>query len=209
MSHATRYRSWSERLLWGAGPYLVRGIGRVVWRLEIEAEKGFPEPPFVVAANHQSFLDAILIGAAFGTKIRFLALQDLFGHYRWVDRALTTFDAIPLRRGVVPLGPMREALTHLLKGGAVGLFPEGTRHWNFDPGRAKHGAAWLASRAIVPLVPVAIQGTDQVLGVDNRLRSGRVKITVGPSLHGGGNRPEVEQLTSRWADWLSNTLSQR
>lgn len=210
MSHTTRYRSWSERLLWGAGPYLVRGICRIVWRLEIEAEEGFPKPPFVVAANHHSFLDAILIGAAFGTKIRFLALQGLFGHYRWVDLALRAFDVIPLRRGVVPLGPVREALNHVHEGGAVGLFPEGTRHWDFDPRRAKHGAAWLATRAKVPLIPVALQGTQQVLGVDNRLRSGRVKITVGSPLRGDADsRPEVERLTSRWADWLATTLSQR
>lgn len=209
MSDAIGYRSWSEQVLWRAGPYLVRGIGRIVWHLEVETEEGFPDPPFVVAANHHSFLDAILIGATFGTKIRFLALQGLFGHYRWVDRALRTFDAIPIRRGVVPLGPVREALTHLLAGGAVGLFPEGTRHRDFDRSKAKHGAAWLASRATVPLVPVALQGTDQVLGVDNRLRSGRVKVTVGPPLHGDGDsRLEVEQLTSRWADWLARTLSQ-
>lgn len=166
-----------------------------------------PEPPFVVAANHHSFLDAILICAVLGQKIRFLALQDLFGHYRWVDRALKTVDVIPLQRGFVPLGPVREALSHLNVGGAVGLFPEGTRHRDFDPRRARHGAAWLATRAEVPLVPVALSGTERILGVDNRLHRGRAKLTFGPPLQGRGeDRSAVEDLTFRWASRVQDAL---
>lgn len=185
----------------------MRAVGRVAWRLEIETDHGIPELPFVVAANHHSFLDAVLIGAVLGQKIRFLALQDLFGHYRWVDRTLKAVDVIPLQRGIVPVGPVRIALSHLRGGGAVGLFPEGTRHRDFDPSRARHGAAWLATRARVPLVPVALTGTERILGVDNRLRRGRVRLTVGSPLQSRGEDwSAIEDLTFRWASRVQDAL---
>lgn len=200
---------WLGRVAWTVVPILVRILGRPVWRLRIDLGDGFPDPPFVIAANHFSFLDPFLIAAAHRTKIRYLALVDLFGNYRWVDVALAAFDVIPVRRGVVPLGPIRETLHHLSGGGVVGLFPEGTRHHEFDPGRARPGAAWLAARAGVPLVPVAVTGTDRVLGVDNRLHRGRVRVIVGPAMSpNGSDRTAVDELTLRWGSWIVDNLDQ-
>lgn len=179
----------------------------MAWRLDVHVENGLPDPPFVVASNHFSFLDGLLVGAAFRHKIRFIALVELFGNYRWLDFSLKAVDVIPLRRGVVPLGPMRIALSHLTAGGVVGLFPEGTRHRGFDPERARPGAAWLSARTGVPLVPVAIAGTEQVLGVDNRLGRGRIQVVVGPPLHASGmDRTAVDELMARWGRWVSEAL---
>lgn len=196
------------RIGWAMIPPLIRGVGRLAWRLEITTPTGtLPAPPYVVAANHYSFLDPFLVAAALPGEVRFLGLHDLFGNYRVVDFALETFDVIPLSRGVVPFGPLRTALTHLEAGGAVGLFPEGTRHWEFEGGRARHGAAWLAARTGVPVVPVAISGSDRVLGVDNKLHTGRIEVVVGSPLHANGSgRGEVEDLTRRWARWVADTL---
>lgn len=193
--------------MWRFLPSLVRGVGRLAWGLEVCAAHGFPEPPFVVAANHYSFLDPLLIGAIHRRKVRFLALVDLFGNYRWLDFALTVFDVIPLERGVLPLGPVRASLGHLSNGGVVGLFPEGTRHREFDPDRSRPGAAWLAARTGLPLVPVAVSGTDRVLGVDNRLRRARIRVTVGPPMWADGSgREAVDELTDRWGSWIASTL---
>jgi 1-acyl-sn-glycerol-3-phosphate acyltransferase len=189
-------------------PPVVKSVGRLAWRLEVDVGKGLPDPPFVVASNHFSFLDGLLIGGVFRRKIRFLVLVDLFGNYRWLDFALTAADVIPLKRGVIPFGPMRTALGHLARGGAVGLFPEGTRRPSFDPTRARPGAAWLAARAGVPLIPVAVTGTDMVLGVDNRLHTGRVRVAVGSPLHPAGtDRTAVDDLMSRWGRWVSDQVT--
>lgn len=190
-------------------PPVVRSVARVAWRLQLDPGPGIPDPPFVVASNHHSFLDPLLVGSVFRERVRFLGLVDLFDNHRWLDFALEVFEVIPLRRGVVPLGPVRAALSHLEQGGTVGLFPEGTRRWVFDPGNVLDGAAWLAARAGVPLVPVAISGTERVLGVDNRLRRGRVAIEVGPPLSAVSTRRQaVDDLTVRWAGWVSGALSQ-
>jgi len=182
-------------------------VAKTAWRWEVDVGAGFPEPPFVVAGNHHSFLDPFLIGGVFGEKIRFLALQDLFGNHRWVDFALEAFDVIPIRRGVTPVGAIRDALDHLDRDGVLGLFPEGTRHPSFDPRRARHGAAWLATHAGVPLVPVAISGTQRVLGVDNHLHIGRIRVVVGPAMRGAGDeRPAIKDLTRRWGRWVADSL---
>jgi 1-acyl-sn-glycerol-3-phosphate acyltransferase len=186
---------------------VVRGIGRAVWRLEIDRGPGFPDPPFILAANHHSFLDPLMVGAVFDQPTRFIALVDLFGNHRWLDYALGVFDVIPVRRGVVPLGPVRAAISHLEGGGVVSLFPEGTRHWDFDPGRSLPGAAWLAARSDVPLVPVAIRGTERVLGVDNKLRSGRIRVEVGAGMSASGrDRSSIDDLTRRWGSWIAGSL---
>ena len=194
----------SGRVYWAVTPPLVETLGRVAWRLEIDLGDGFPDPPFVIASNHHSFLDAFLISAAYREKVRFLALEDLFGNYHWVDFSLAAYDVIPIKRGAVALGPLRHALDHLSTGGVVGVFPEGTRHAEFDPARVRRGAAWLAVRAGVPLVPMAVLGSEKVLGPDNKLHRGRVQVKVGPILRPpGSGRGEVAPLMDRWADWVS------
>ena len=204
MTDQLRIRS---RLAWALGPAAIRVTSRVVWRLAVEEGEGFPESPFVIAANHHSFLDPPLVGAAFGKRARFIALVDLVGHHRLLDWALDWFEAIPVSRGTVPLGAMRESLAHLGGGGVVAVFPEGTRVGRFGDGELRPGAAWLAVRADVPLVAVAVTGTERVLGLDNRLRRGRVKVIVGPTLHHRGEgRDAVNDLMNRWQDWVASVV---
>ena len=197
----------ATRFVWTVVPSSVRVIGKIAWRLDLDRSIGFPEPPFVLASNHHSFLDPFLLGAAWNRRMRFIGLIDLFGNSRVVDFGLRAFETIPVKRGTVPLGAVRSALDHLAGGGAVGLFPEGTRHWEFDPERVLPGAAWLAARTGVPLVPIAIDGSERVLGVNNRLHRGRIKVTIGPPLHPTGtDRPSVDDLTRKWANWVYDTL---
>jgi 1-acyl-sn-glycerol-3-phosphate acyltransferase len=198
------------RIAWAGVPRLTRVIGGMAWRLDIDHGPGFPHPPYVVAANHHSFLDPFLIAAAHRDKIRFLALHDLFGNYRWVDFSLSAFDVIPITRGTVPLGPMRTALSHLRSDGVVGIFPEGTRHSSFDPDRVRRGGAWLSVRAQVPLVPVAVSGSERVLGPDNRLHPGRLRVEVGPTLAPTGrDREAVAELNRQWSQWVASRVAGR
>lgn len=198
------------RIAWASVPRLTKVVGRVAWRLDIDPGQGFPDPPYVVASNHHSFLDPFLIAAAHRAKIRFLALQDLFGNYRWVDFSLGAFDVIPIERGRIPLGPMRTALSHLSSGGVVGIFPEGTRYESFDPERVRRGGAWLAVRTGVPLVPVAVSGSEQVLGPDNRLHKGRIRLEVGPPLAPkGDDHDSVADLIQEWARWVMTRVKEQ
>lgn len=183
-------------------------VARVAWRTRIKPGAGFPPPPFVIAANHHSFLDPPLVGSAYGRRVLFVSLADLFGNYRMLDWALHLFEVIRVRRGHVPLGAVRQALAHLEDGGVVAVFPEGRRVVRWGEFPPQRGAAWLAVRAKVPLVAVAITGTDQVLGIDNRWRRGVVTLVVGPTLYpDGAGREAVDDLMRQWSEWIATTIA--
>lgn len=201
-------RSLKSRLFW---PVVIPSIklgARLLWRLRVDRGPGFPEPPFVLAANHYSFLDPPLVGAAaYGRRARFIALVDLYGNHRSLDWTLDALDVIAVRRGAVPLGTVRTCLAHLDEGGVVGVFPEGIRVERFGEAGFKRGAAWLAVKRQVPLVAVAVIGSDRVLGIDNHFRRGRIHVVVGPTLHPtGSDNAAIDELTDRWARWVAETL---
>ena len=201
-------RTIRSRLWWLVSLPMIRLGARIFWGLRVDRGPGFPSPPFVIAANHYSFLDPPLVGAIYGKRSRFIALIDLYGNHKPLDWALDYWETITVRRGAVPLGTVRQCLAHLESGGVVGLFPEGIRVEKFGDAGFKRGAAWLAARTGVPLVAVAVNGTDQVLGIDNKLHKGRVEVIIGPTLHPtGSDRASVDDLTRRWAEWVGQTLT--
>lgn len=194
------------RALWLIGPMLARALGRLVFSMRIELHGKLPRPPFVVAANHYSHLDPIIVGAAIRWPIRYLAVDELFGHSSILDRLLRWFGVIPVSRSRIPLRTIRVALARLRAGEAVGVFPEGTRVPKWGDLPAKRGAAWLAVRTDVPLVPVAVVGTDRAFGIDNRWHRARIRVIVGEPVN-PGNR-EATELTTMWTNWVGGQLSQ-
>lgn len=148
--------AWKGTLAVG-GPLL-----RLGFRLEGEVP-ALPEGPVVVAANHFSFVDPVMVGFSLRRPVRYLAVAALFDRHPAFTRLISAYGAVPLRNEGVPLRAMRLALSHLEGGGTVGIFPEGRRvsDWGDQPGR--RGAAWLAARTGAPVVPVFIHGSQWTL----------------------------------------------
>ncbi len=190
------------RILWRVSIPTLRFLGKTF--IDVEREADLPPPPFVVAANHYSHFDSPVIGAALGMPIRFLALEDLFGVNRLFDWLVEGYEAISTPRHRSPIRAVRLALTALESGSVVGVFPEATRvsHWGTLP--ARRGAAWLALRTGVPLVPVAVVGTGRTFGLENRLRRYPIKVVVGRSIPPQGN---TISLTAAWTAWMSEQIA--
>ncbi|MFP3915681.1 MAG: lysophospholipid acyltransferase family protein, partial [Actinomycetota bacterium] len=178
--------------------------GRAVFSLRIEREGPIPPPPFVVAANHYSHLDPAVVGAVLGTPVRFLALRDLLGESRFLDWVLIGSGAIPTPRRGVPLAAVRTALTALESAQVVGVFPESTRVSHWGTVAPRRGAAWLARRAGVPLVPVALIGTGRAFDLDNRIHRAPITVVVGRALDTGG--ADSWALTGRWEGWVTSRI---
>jgi 1-acyl-sn-glycerol-3-phosphate acyltransferase len=108
----------------------------------------------VVAVNHISAWDPPVLGIATPREIHVMAKKELFASWpmRRVLRGLRVF---PVDRGANDIGAVKEALRRLERGHAVGIFFEGTRN-AADDAPPHLGAAYLAHRAGVPLVPTAI-----------------------------------------------------
>ncbi|NNK92634.1 MAG: 1-acyl-sn-glycerol-3-phosphate acyltransferase [Acidimicrobiia bacterium] len=189
------------RTIHDRGALLLRPLGRLVTDLEITGS--VPPGPAVLAANHFSFLDPVFVGIATDRFTRYLALDELYGRTRFFDWLTLNLGAIPMSRDRAPLGAMRQALRTLEDGGLVCLFPEGrrVREWAENP--PKRGAAWLAMRAGVPLVPIAISGTEVIWPVDaDRVRRGPVRIWVGKGLEPNDYLDRADPTTAMMDDWF-------
>lgn len=196
---------WSGATRW-SGP-----LFRLLWDLEIVGTRAIPRPS-VVAANHYSHLDPVVIGQAVG-PVRYLAVDELYGNSQLFDAFITHFGAIPMTRTKVPLQALRTAIEHIDNGGVIGMFPEGRRVWTWREVPPKRGAAWLAHRTGVPLVPVAVWGTQESMGRGaTRIRRWPVRIEIGRPIHPGehlGNRVEASwAMMERWQAFVDGAIEQ-
>ena len=108
-------------------------------------------------------MTSLVVTASVGREVRYIAVDELFGSGAVFDAVTLFFGAIPTNRDGAPIGPLKEAIQHVLGGGVVGLFPEGRRVAYWGETAPKRGAAWLAWMTGAPLVPVTVHGTHRTL----------------------------------------------
>ncbi len=158
---------------------------------------------FVAAPSHRSLMDIFLTGYITRRRIRFMAKQELFENrfLAWLFSALGGF---PVDRGSADRAALRAAQAALEAGEPVAIFPEGTRRHGRDVVDLFDGGAYLATRLGVPIVPVGIGGSEQILASGKVLpRLHKVAIVIGdpiqPPDHGAGRvrRQEVTSVTEK------------
>lgn len=148
----------------------------------------------VVVSNHSSNLDPVVVGCALTRPIHFMAKQELFQIPILVN-IIKLLLAFPVNREKSDRNAIRTALKILQEGELVGIFPEGTRSKTGELQKPHIGAAMLAIKADVPILPVALKGTR---GLFNK-----VTVVVGEPIYIPeiwSNRPgkeEMEALSER------------
>lgn len=115
--------------------------------------------PLLVASNHMSNADPIILEAAFPRPLFFLGKAELFRNpfFRWV---LRRFGGIPLERGTADRAALRRARAVLEQGIALGIYPEGERSKTAALVKGLPGAGLIALQSAAPVLPVAIYGTE-------------------------------------------------
>ncbi len=111
----------------------------------------------VIASNHQSFLDPVIIHIGIERPIHFMARENLFVN-KFFRRLISGLNAFPLKRATFDLQAVREAVRRLKAGKVVIVFPEGARTTDGKIGQPLGGAHMIARRGNVPIVPTVIQG---------------------------------------------------
>jgi 1-acyl-sn-glycerol-3-phosphate acyltransferase len=161
----------------------------------------------VVVANHGSHLDPPLVGQAVGRPVAFMAKSELF-RVPLLGPLIRVLGAYPVVRGGSDREAIRIACERLAQGWAVGLFLDGTRQSDGRVHDPQHGAALLAARAGVPLLPVAILGSHRALGRGQRLlRPAPIHIRIGHLIDPPASRRRQDlQATSRLAQEQINQL---
>ncbi len=140
-------------------------IFKLFFRLKVTGQQNIPQDsPFIIVANHSSLLDPVILGVSIRPKIIFIAASYLF-EIRWLGYLLRKANSIPINRENYTnnIKSLKQALKILQKGGVLGIFPEGGVDRQKDDLPIKAGAAFLATRVGVPIVPIKIKGADKVL----------------------------------------------
>jgi 1-acyl-sn-glycerol-3-phosphate acyltransferase len=158
---------------------------------------------FVVAPSHRSLMDIFFTGYITRRRIRFMAKQELFEN-RFLAWLFTALGGFSVERGSADRAALRAAQQALERGEPVAIFPEGTRRHGRDIVGLFDGGAYLATRLGVPIVPVGIGGSEQILASGKTLpRPHKVAIVVGdpiqPPDRGTGRvrRQEVTSVTEK------------
>lgn len=140
-------------------------ICHVFIRLKVyDVEKLIPEGGGMIASNHKSMLDMIMIGVKAPRYLNWMAKKELFKN-KLFGKFIRSCGAFPVDRGCADVGAAKTALHILQQGELVGIFPEGTRHKDATkPGKAHAGVAKFAIEAGVPVQPVAVWGKYRLFG---------------------------------------------
>jgi 1-acyl-sn-glycerol-3-phosphate acyltransferase len=167
------------------GPVLL-----AVFRPWVRGDENVPEEGgAILASNHLSFSDSIFLPLVLKRRVTFLAKSDYFTGRGLKGRLTAGFlkgaGQLPIDRsgGQASEAALQTGLKVLRRGDLLGLYPEGTRSPDARLYRGKTGVARLALEAGVPVLPVAMIGTDKVQPIGRRLpKLGRVGLVIGKPL---------------------------
>jgi 1-acyl-sn-glycerol-3-phosphate acyltransferase len=159
------------------GRQIFRIIFSLFYRWCVEGVENIPKSKgAVIAPNHSSFFDPILTGSAMRRPLYFMAKKELFDIpvLGWIIKQTNAF---PVKRNLQDITAVRNAFSILKQGHLLLMFPEGTRLKNGKLGKGLAGVGMLACHTQVPLIPVKIENTN------NMLKFKRVKIKYGKSIY--------------------------
>ena len=187
---------------------LLIALNKGYWRLTIKGRENVPATgPFVLAPVHRSFIDFSLTSSITRRRMRYMGKDSLW-KVSLLGKLCSALGAYPVHRG----GADREALkrtVEVLEGGEpVVIFPEGTRQFGPKVQNLFEGAAYVATKVGVPIVPVGIGGSERALRKGQKVpRPVKVTVVVGtpilPPVAAEGRRTSrrsVHELTLQLRD---------
>jgi len=145
--------------VWAVGRPTIGGLVRVAARLKVYGQERVPlSGGLVIACNHYSWLDPAALGAACPRTIHYMAKVEAH-RVPGLGPFIRAFGCFPVRRGESDRDAVRMMRQVVRDGLALGLFVEGTRQLAGVPGLVQPGAAMVALQEGVPIVPVAVHGS--------------------------------------------------
>jgi 1-acyl-sn-glycerol-3-phosphate acyltransferase len=204
-------RNAFNRLFYVVVKYFFWFCFKIYNRMSVQWQAPLPEGNrFIVASNHCSLLDPLLVGIAFPGPLRFLAKEELFQPLL-LRTLVYALGAVPVSRvdERAAAVALKQLYTFLEEGESVVLFPEGQRSFDGKLLPLEGGTALIALRSGVPILPVYIGGTWEAMPVGSKwVRPVKISVTFGkaliPNLHEGENHKAArERLTEQLSQALS------
>jgi 1-acyl-sn-glycerol-3-phosphate acyltransferase len=198
----------ADLLFYRAVRALVVGFSRLFWRLSLDGLEHVPrEGPFVLAPVHRSNIDTIVVAGVTTRRMRFMGKDSLW-KFAWIGKVLSALGGFPVHRGSADREALRRCIEVIEGGEPLVVFPEGTRQSGPVVQPLFEGAAYIATRTGVPIVPVGIGGSEAAMPKGSKLlRPVKVHVVVGEPLYpvppgpsGRAPRSAVHDLTERLAE---------
>lgn len=201
-----------ELLLYAFVRGVVAAFCRLFWRLRIDGAEHVPATgAYVVAPVHRSNIDTLVVAAVTTRRLRYMGKASLW-KVKPAGRLFSALGAFPVNRGTADREALRRCIEVVENGEPLVIFPEGTRQTGPAVQPLFEGAAYVASRAGIPVVPVGIGGSEAAMPKGSKtIRPVRVHIVVGEPLYpappGPSGRPPrsavhhlSEELATRLQD---------
>jgi 1-acyl-sn-glycerol-3-phosphate acyltransferase len=199
------------RIVW----WTVAKGSAVLYRTRIVGADRLPRSGgYVLAPSHRSMMEITLLATVTKDPIRYMGKDAAF-NLPVLGAIFKKLGGFPVARDGTDRKALRDAMKMLQDGDRLAIFPEGTRQHGPKIQPLQPGVAYLALRANVPIVPVGMAGTEEIMRSGKRLpRFGRVVIVVGEPLlppertTSAVPRAEVDALTERLREALQQTFDE-
>lgn len=178
--------------LWRLGRFICRVFCWLWFDLKTYGKENVPcDGGALLIANHQSYLDPILVAVHLKRPVSFFAKSELFEnkYFGWLIRNLHAF---PVKQGAGDVGAVKEAVARLKEGHMLNVYPEGSRTEDGNLLPIQSGVALIVRKAGVPIVPVIIDGSFDAWPKSQKFpKPHRVKVLYGPPLPIDGLKGEA------------------
>lgn len=167
---------------------------RIFFRLEIAG--GIPgRGAYIIAGNHVSYLDPVVLTISCRRKMHFLAKDELF-KIPFISFILRSAGTIAVKRGKPEASIIKKTIKHLRDGEIVAIFPQGTRKKAIDLDDHYRGVGLIALKSGAPIIPAIVEGTEKVYKKSFlSLRFPKIKVTFKEPFHieatGAGKEEQI------------------
>lgn len=195
--------------------YTVHSILRLLFllltRRKIEGRENIPRRGAVIfVSNHIELVDSPLLWTSLGRRVYFMAKEEVF-YPGIIGYFMRSFGAFPVRKGRPDKKALLKAQQLLAEGKALTIYPEGMRSQSKKVKLAFHGAALIASRSGVPVVPIGIYGTEQIRGIGWIWRRPQISLNIGKPftllpIEGRPTKYELAKLTDVIMEHITDIL---
>jgi 1-acyl-sn-glycerol-3-phosphate acyltransferase len=146
--------------LYDIAKYSFWALFGTIWRMSVRGGENVPKTgPVIIACNHVSYFDPPVLGTASPRRLSYMAKEQLF-HIPVLGPLIGAVGAYPVDREGSATAAVKRSVEVLRRGGAIGIFPEGTRNLTGE-NPARGGVALLASLGKAPVVPACLVGTGE------------------------------------------------
>lgn len=174
---------WINKIWYNFFKYQIFFWSKIFFGYKISGRENIPRKGgFIIASNHLSNLDPMLVGAACPGLVNYMAKKELFKNpaFGWL---ISSVGAFPVKRNSIDLFALKEAIRRLKSGKALLLFPEGGRQEEGAKNTPYAGIGFLAVKSGAAVIPAFINGTQEAWPKHSRfIRPAKVTVRFGKQI---------------------------